>query len=166
MTVPELLEVMNESDSEVPKAVAKVLPTIGAAIEDIVERMMQGGRLIYMGAGTSGRLGVLDAAECGPTFSVTPDEVIAFIAGGNEALRTAVEGAEDDPVAGANDLKSITLTPRDVVVGIAASGRTPSVIPKISLKSGRRATKAPTTNPFTTNAAVTATRALFIFLSY
>jgi hypothetical protein len=77
MTVPELLEVMNESDSEVPIAVAKVLPTIGAAIEDIVERMMQGGRLIYMGAGTSGRLGVLDAAECGPTFSVTPDEVIA-----------------------------------------------------------------------------------------
>lgn len=127
MTVPELLEVMNESDSEVPKAVAKVLPTIGKAIEDIVERMMQGGRLVYMGAGTSGRLGVLDAAECGPTFSVSPDEVVAFIAGGNEALRTAVEGAEDDPVAGENDLKSITLTPRDIVVGIAASGRTPYV---------------------------------------
>ena len=127
MTVPELLEVMNESDSEVPKAVAKVLPVIGSAIEDIVERMMQGGRLIYMGAGTSGRLGVLDAAECGPTFSVSPDEVVAFIAGGSTALRQAVEGAEDDPVAGENDLKSVAITPRDVVVGIAASGRTPYV---------------------------------------
>ena len=127
MTVPELLEVMNESDSEVPKAVAKVLPVIGSAIEDIVERMMQGGRLIYMGAGTSGRLGVLDAAECGPTFSVSPDEVVAFIAGGSTALRQAVEGAEDDPVAGENDLKSVSITPWDVVVGIAASGRTPYV---------------------------------------
>ena len=127
MTVPELLEVMNESDSEVPKAVAKVLPVIGSAIEDIVERMMQGGRLIYMGAGTSGRLGVLDAAECGPTFSVSPDEVVAFIAGGSTALRQAVEGAEDDPVAGENDLKSVSITPQDVVVGIAASGRTPYV---------------------------------------
>ena len=104
MSVSELLEVMNESDSEVPKAVAKVLPVIGAAIEDIVERMMQGGRLVYLGAGTSGRLGVLDAAECGPTFSVSPDEVIAFIAGGDNALRQAVDGAEDDPTAGEVDL--------------------------------------------------------------
>ncbi|MEN9325145.1 MAG: N-acetylmuramic acid 6-phosphate etherase [Actinomycetota bacterium] len=128
MSVSELLQVMNESDAEVPRAVAAVLPTVGAAIDAIVDRMLQGGRLIYMGAGTSGRLGVLDAAECGPTFSVSPDEVMAFIAGGDAALRIPVEGAEDDPEAGVADLKSINLSQLDVVVGIAASGRTPYVI--------------------------------------
>ncbi len=127
MSTAELLEVMNESDAEVPKAVAKVLPVIEAAIESIVDRMLQGGRLIYIGAGTSGRLGVLDAAECGPTFSVSSDEVIAFIAGGDKALREPVEKAEDNPELGKTDLESATLTARDIVVGIAASGRTPYV---------------------------------------
>ena len=91
MTVSELLQAMNESDAEVPKAVALVLPKIEKAIDGVVDRMMQGGRLIYMGAGTSGRLGVLDAAECGPTFSVSTDQVVAFIAGGDSALRSPAD---------------------------------------------------------------------------
>ena len=127
MSVSELLQVINENDAEVPKAIAHVLPTIKDAIESIVDRMMQGGRLVYMGAGTSGRLGVLDAAELGPTFSVPSDQVIAFIAGGDTALRNAVEMAEDKVEAGVADLKSINLTATDAVVGIAASGRTPYV---------------------------------------
>lgn len=128
MSVSELLQAMNESDYEAPKAVAAVLPAIEFAIEDIIDRMLQGGRLIYIGAGTSGRLGVLDAAECGPTFSVTDDQVVAFIAGGESALRKPAEGAEDKPELGIEDLKSINLNSRDSVVGIAASGRTPYVI--------------------------------------
>ena len=128
MSVSELLHAMNEGDLEVPRAISLVLPKIENAINAIVDRMLVGGRLIYIGAGTSGRLGVLDAAECGPTFSVSDEQVIAFIAGGESALTHAVEGAEDDPAAGAEDLKSIHLTSRDVVVGIAASGRTPYVL--------------------------------------
>lgn len=128
MSVRELLQAMNEGDLEVPKAIALVLPEIERAINAIVDRMSLGGRLIYIGAGTSGRLGVLDAAECGPTFSVSDDQVVAFIAGGESALTHAVEGAEDDFVAGGEDLESIHLTSKDVVVGIAASGRTPYVL--------------------------------------
>lgn len=128
MSVSELLQAMNESDYEAPKAVAAVLPIIEGAIEDIIDRMMQGGRLIYLGAGTSGRLGVLDAAECGPTFSVNEEQVVAFIAGGESALRKPAEGAEDKPELGIADLKSINLSAKDSVVGIAASGRTPYVI--------------------------------------
>lgn len=128
MSVSELLRAMNEGDLEVPKAISRALPEIESAINAIVDRMSTGGRLIYIGAGTSGRLGVLDAAECGPTFSVTEEQVIAFIAGGEGALTHAVEGAEDDPIAAAEELKSIQLTSRDVVVGIAASGRTPYVL--------------------------------------
>lgn len=127
MSVADLLQSMNESDAEVPRAVAQVLPAIEKAIDGIVEHMMRGGRLIYLGAGTSGRLGVLDAAECGPTFSISPNEVIAFIAGGDNALRFAVEGAEDDLTSARAELKSINLTNKDTVVGIAASGRTPYV---------------------------------------
>jgi N-acetylmuramic acid 6-phosphate etherase len=127
MPIAELLRSMNENDAEVPRAVAKVLAEIESAINAIVDRMANGGRLIYLGAGTSGRLGVLDAAECGPTFSVSSEEVIAFIAGGDTALRIAVEGAEDDPAAGKMDLVSAHLTSKDAVVGIAASGRTPYV---------------------------------------
>jgi N-acetylmuramic acid 6-phosphate etherase len=119
---------MNESDAEVPRAVALQLPAIEKAIDGVVDRMMQGGRLIYIGAGTSGRLGVLDAAECGPTFSVSEDQVLALIAGGDSALRLPAEGAEDKPQAGASDLKAQNLTSRDAVVGIAASGRTPYVL--------------------------------------
>ncbi|MEY4151733.1 MAG: N-acetylmuramic acid 6-phosphate etherase [Actinomycetota bacterium] len=128
MSVSELLSAMNESDAEVPRAVALQLPAIEKAIDGVVDRMMQGGRLIYIGAGTSGRLGVLDAAECGPTFSVSEDQVLALIAGGDSALRLPAEGAEDKPQAGASDLKAQNLTSRDAVVGIAASGRTPYVL--------------------------------------
>lgn len=128
MSVSELLLAMNEGDLEVPRAIALVLPEIENAINAIVDRMSAGGRLIYIGAGTSGRLGVLDASECGPTFSVSDEQVMAFIAGGEGALTHAVEGAEDDPAASAEDLKSIRLTSKDVVVGIAASGRTPYVL--------------------------------------
>ena len=128
MSVSELLSAMNESDAEVPRAVALQLPAIEKAIDGVVDRMMQGGRLIYIGAGTSGRLGVLDAAECGPTFSVSEDQVLALIAGGDSALRLPTEGAEDKPHAGASDLKAQNLTSRDAVVGIAASGRTPYVL--------------------------------------
>jgi N-acetylmuramic acid 6-phosphate etherase len=128
MSVSELLHAMNEGDLEVPRAISLVLPEIESAINAIVDRMLVGGRLIYIGAGTSGRLGVLDAAECGPTFSVSNEQVVAFIAGGESALTHAVEGAEDDRAAGAEDLKSIHLTSTDVVVGIAASGRTPYVL--------------------------------------
>jgi N-acetylmuramic acid 6-phosphate etherase len=128
MSVSELLQVMNESDAEVPKAIADVIPIIKTAIDGIVDRMLQGGRLVYLGAGTSGRLGVLDAAELGPTFSVAPTEVLAFIAGGEGALRHAVESAEDNSEAGVIELQEIDLTAQDCVVGIAASGRTPYVI--------------------------------------
>jgi N-acetylmuramic acid 6-phosphate etherase len=120
MTVSELLQAMNESDTEVPKAVSLVLPKIEKAIDGVVDRMLQGGRLIYIGAGTSGRLGVLDAAECGPTFSVSTDQVVAFIAGGDSALRSPAEGAEDKPELGAADLKAAKVSQLDVVVGIAA----------------------------------------------
>lgn len=148
MTVSELLQAMNESDAEVPKAVSLVLPKIEKAIDGVVDRMMQGGRLIYFGAGTSGRLGVLDAAECGPTFSVSSDQVVAFIAGGDTALRNPVEGAEDKPELGAADLKSANVSQLDVVVGIAASGRTPYVLGGLEYaKSVGALTIAITCNP-------------------
>lgn len=128
MSVRDLLHAMNEGDLEVPKVIALELPEIERAINAIVDRMSSGGRLIYMGAGTSGRLGVLDATECGPTFSVSDDQVVALMAGGERALTHAAEGAEDNFAAGEEDLKSIHLTSKDVVVGIAASGRTPYVL--------------------------------------
>ena len=133
MSVTELLQAMNESDAEVPRAIALKLPEIEKAIDGIVDRLLQGGRLIYLGAGTSGRLGVLDAAECGPTFSVSEDQVLAFIAGGDDALRNPAEGVEDDPTAGATDLKLKNVSQLDAVVGIAASGRTPYVIGALQL---------------------------------
>ncbi len=128
MSVGELIRVMNESDAEVPPAIAKVTSEIESAIEGIVDRMVSGGRLIYIGAGTSGRLGVLDAAELGPTFSVSPTEVLAFIAGGEDALRHAVEAAEDNLDSGVAELREINLSSKDCLIGIAASGRTPYVI--------------------------------------
>lgn len=133
MSVTELLQAMNESDAEVPRAIALKLPEIEKAIDGIVDRLLQGGRLIYLGAGTSGRLGVLDAAECGPTFSVDENQVLAFIAGGDDALRNPAEGVEDDPNAGAADLKAKKVSQLDAVVGIAASGRTPYVIGALQL---------------------------------
>jgi N-acetylmuramic acid 6-phosphate etherase len=148
MSISELLHAMNENDLEVPKAVANVLKQIEDAIEDIVDRMLRGGRLIYMGAGTSGRLGVLDAAECGPTFSVSEDQILAFIAGGDSALRNPVEGAEDDPQLSIRDLASVNVGPLDTVVGIAASGRTPYVVGALKYgKSVGALTVAITCNP-------------------
>ncbi len=128
MSVSELLAVMNEEDRSVPNAVAAALPAIERAVEAIVAARRQGGRLIYLGAGTSGRVGVLDAVECPPTFGTDPEEVVGLIAGGERAFLKAVEGAEDDPDLAVADLTSIALTSRDVVVGLAASGRTPYVI--------------------------------------
>lgn len=124
----EMVRRINAEDQRVAPAIVPELPAIARAIDAIVERMKRGGRLIYLGAGTSGRLGVLDAAECPPTFSTTPDQVIGLIAGGARALTQAVEGAEDDAAAGARDIAALEVAERDCVVGIAASGRTPYVI--------------------------------------
>lgn len=128
MTTPELLQMMNEEDAKVSSAVAKALPKIAEAVDLITAARFAGGRLIYTGAGTSGRIGLLDAVECPPTFGVSPDEVVGLIAGGEKAFIKAVEGAEDNFELGATDLKEINLTEKDVVVGITASGRTPYVI--------------------------------------
>ena len=148
MSVSELLSAMNESDAEVPRAVSLQLPVIEKAIDAVVDRMLQGGRLIYIGAGTSGRLGVLDAAECGPTFSVSDDQVLAVIAGGDSALRSPAEGVEDDPLAGERDLVSRKINSRDAVIGIAASGRTPYVLGAVSYaKSQGALTIGLTCNP-------------------
>ena len=124
----ELAEVMNQEDRRVPDAVGQALPEIAAAIDAVAAGFAQGGRLIYVGAGTSGRLGVLDAAECPPTFGTDPSLVLGLIAGGQEALLRAVEHAEDSRELGRADLEDVCLAPADVVVGIAASGRTPYVI--------------------------------------
>ncbi len=128
MSSLEIITVMNEEDANVPKAIKNVLPKIAQAVDWVKEAFLSGGRLIYMGAGTSGRLGVLDASECPPTFGVSPDMVVGIIAGGDTALRNAAEGAEDDYAQGQEDLMDIGLKENDVVVGIAASGRTPYVI--------------------------------------
>ncbi|MEO6598019.1 MAG: N-acetylmuramic acid 6-phosphate etherase [Planctomycetota bacterium] len=127
MSTLDLVTAMSDEDRGVADAVRAVLPEIAAAVDSIAERMRKGGRLVYCGAGTSGRLGVLDAAECSPTFSSPPEQVVGLIAGGPAAIKKAVEGAEDDEALGAEDLKGIELGPKDVVVGIAASGRTPYV---------------------------------------
>jgi len=128
LSTREILETINAEDGLVAGAVAREIAPITAAVERIVTAFNAGGRLIYIGAGTSGRLGVLDASECPPTFSVPPGMVVGLIAGGNAALTTAVEGAEDDPALGRADLEAVNLSKRDVVVGIAVSGRTPYVI--------------------------------------
>ncbi|HVJ82955.1 MAG TPA: N-acetylmuramic acid 6-phosphate etherase [Planctomycetia bacterium] len=124
----ELVRLMNEEDASVAVAVGKEAESIARAIEGISDRMKNGGRLIYVGAGTSGRLGVLDAAECPPTFNSDPRQVVGVIAGGSEALVRAIEGAEDSPEQGAEDLAGIGLEGADAVVGIATSGRTPYVL--------------------------------------
>ncbi|GAA1711098.1 N-acetylmuramic acid 6-phosphate etherase [Propioniferax innocua] len=128
LPLPALLRTMNDEDHRVPNAVAAALPAIADATELIVDSLRTGGRLIYTGAGTSGRLGVLDAAECVPTFGTSPEQVVGLIAGGPEAMFRAIEGAEDSPTQGAQDLADIDVDQRDTVVGIAASGRTPYVL--------------------------------------
>ncbi len=143
-----MLEIINAEDAKVARAVHNTLPQIAQAVDIISTRMRDGGRLIYIGAGTSGRLGVLDAVECVPTFSAPPDLVIGLLAGGNTALTQAVEGAEDDPEAGKNDLLNLNLSEKDSVVGIAASGRTPYVIGAIDGANAIGAfTAAVTCNP-------------------
>ncbi|MEJ2762719.1 N-acetylmuramic acid 6-phosphate etherase [Photobacterium sp. MCCC 1A19761] len=124
----EIVKRMNQQDQQVPLAVEKVLPEIAQAVDQITAAFERGGRLVYMGAGTSGRLGVLDASECPPTFGVSDQMVLGLIAGGPEAILKAKEGAEDSLALGVADLKSIQFSAQDVLVGIAASGRTPYVI--------------------------------------
>lgn len=124
----QMLEVINSADAEVAEAVRLQIPAIAAAVDGITERLEKGGRLFYIGAGTSGRLGVLDASECPPTFNAPPEMVQGLIAGGDRALRRSVEKAEDDPEGGKHDLTERGFTSGDVLVGIAASGRTPYVL--------------------------------------
>ncbi|MGL4738230.1 MAG: N-acetylmuramic acid 6-phosphate etherase [Cellulosilyticaceae bacterium] len=128
MSTQEILRVMNEEDAKVPEAIARELDQIEKAIEHITASLQKGGRLIYVGAGTSGRIGLLDAVECPPTFGTAPEQVVGLIAGGEKAFIKAVEGAEDSRALGMSDLQAIDLTADDTVVGIAASGRTPYVI--------------------------------------
>ncbi len=128
MSVQELLSNINKEDKSVPLAVEKVIPAIEKLTTAIVERMKNGGRLFYIGAGTSGRLGVLDASEIPPTYGVSHGKVVGLIAGGDKAIRKAVENAEDDDKQAWKDLEEFSINQNDVLVGIAASGRTPYVI--------------------------------------
>lgn len=150
----EMVRVMNEADAEVSRAVKRASASIVAAIDAISVQLARGGRLIYVGAGTAGRMGVLDASECPPTFSTDPSLVVGIIAGGPGALTTAVEGAEDDYEAGLASLESLHLTRLDAVVGISASGRTPFVRGAIAAaRAAGAVTAAISSNP---NAALSA----------
>ena len=128
MSIHELLVNINNEDKKVPFAVEKAIPQIEALVEQVVDKLQKGGRLFYIGAGTSGRLGILDASECPPTFGVEDDLVIGLIAGGDIAIRKAVEEAEDSTTQGWQDLLDKNFSNRDVLVGIAASGTTPYVV--------------------------------------
>ena len=132
----EIVQLMNDEDKQVPLAIEKCLPQIAQAVERIVAAFQQGGRLVYIGAGTSGRLGVLDASECPPTFGVSPEMVKGIIAGGERALRHPIEGAEDSKEQAVVDLQTIQFSSKDVLVGIAASGRTPYVIGALEYAKG------------------------------
>ncbi|MCP4323401.1 MAG: N-acetylmuramic acid 6-phosphate etherase, partial [Alteromonadales bacterium] len=124
----ELLKVINDEDKKVAIAVEQVLPEIAAVVDAVAKAFSSGGRLIYSGAGTSGRLGILDASECPPTYGSKPEQVVGLIAGGHAAILKAVENAEDNIVLGAEDLQALNFNSKDLLVGIAASGRTPYVI--------------------------------------
>jgi len=128
MTVEEILTVMNEEDQSVAGVIRQEIPVIKQVVVQVIQSFQAGGRLIYIGAGTSGRLGVLDAAECVPTFGVSPKMVVGLIAGGERALIKAVEGAEDSKTLAVEDLQALKVNANDTVIGIAASGRTPYVI--------------------------------------
>ncbi|MDG2950810.1 N-acetylmuramic acid 6-phosphate etherase [Exercitatus varius] len=144
----EIVKIINREDQRVPLAVERCLPQIAQAVEKIVAAFRRGGRLIYIGAGTSGRLGVLDASECPPTYGVSPDMVVGIIAGGEQALRRPIESAEDNPQQGQTDLEKIRFSAKDVLVGIAASGRTPYVIGALNYaKSLNAVTIAVASNP-------------------
>jgi N-acetylmuramic acid 6-phosphate etherase len=139
MSALQIVRLMNHEDRKVPAAVARELPRIAKAVEEIASRMSAGGRLIYVGAGTSGRLGVLDASECPPTFGVSPNLVRAFIAGGKRAITQPVEGAEDNRKSAERDLTGIRLGSSDSVVGLTASGTTPYVLSAIHFAKKRGA---------------------------
>ncbi|MCW7763819.1 N-acetylmuramic acid 6-phosphate etherase [Photorhabdus luminescens] len=124
----EMLKLINNEDKKVALAVEQTLPKIAETVDKITEAFRQGGRLIYIGAGTSGRLGILDASECPPTYGAKPEQVVGLIAGGHQAILHAVENAEDNQQLGANDLQALNFNSKDVLVGIAASGRTPYVL--------------------------------------
>ncbi len=128
MTPLEVVTAMNREDAKVPQAIAPILPQIAQAVTWAIDSLQRGGRVVYMGAGTSGRLGVLDAVECPPTFGVSPDRIVGLIAGGEKAFVKAVEGAEDSRELGRGDLVALNITPADLIIGIAASGRTPYVL--------------------------------------
>ncbi|NHV98905.1 MAG: N-acetylmuramic acid 6-phosphate etherase [Thaumarchaeota archaeon] len=136
VSIPEALKMINREDKKVAKAVELEIPKIAKAVETVVKAFKKGGRLIYVGAGTSGRIGVIDAAECPPTFGTSPRMVQALIAGGRRAMFRAVEGAEDDMKAGVKDVKRLRVSERDVVIGLSASGRAPYVAG--ALKEARR----------------------------
>tara|TARA_R110002012_G_C11674678_1_gene613537 strand:+ start:14106 stop:14930 length:825 start_codon:yes stop_codon:yes gene_type:complete len=133
MSVADILKNINSEDQSVPLAIEKVLPQIEDLVSQILEKLKTGGRLFYIGAGTSGRLGILDASEIPPTFGVSHDLVIGIIAGGDTAIRKAVENAEDSKTQGWEDLKAFEISPKDVVIGIAASGTTPYVISALEI---------------------------------
>jgi N-acetylmuramic acid 6-phosphate etherase len=137
MTAAEIVRLMNREDRRVARAVGRELPAIARAVDAIVRGMRAGGRLIYVGAGSSGRMAVLDAAECAPTFGIAPGRMVALIAGGRRAVTGAVEGAEDSAANGARDLRRLKLGRNDVVVGIAASGTTPYVLGAMKYAQGR-----------------------------
>lgn len=133
MSIRDLLTNMNTEDKTVPNAIEKAIPQIEKLVSAIVEKMQGGGRLFYMGAGTSGRLGIVDASECPPTYGIEHGKVIGLIAGGDEAIRKAVEFAEDDVMQGWKDLEAYNINSNDVVIGIAASGSTPYVVGALKL---------------------------------
>ncbi|MFF4267174.1 N-acetylmuramic acid 6-phosphate etherase [Streptomyces virginiae] len=135
----DIARTMNAEDATVPAAVAAQLPHIAAAVDAIAERMAQGGRLVYAGAGTAGRMGVLDASECPPTFNTDPADVVGLIAGGPSAMVTSVEGAEDSKELATEDLTALEIGPLDTVVGISASGRTPYAIGAVEFARARGA---------------------------
>jgi N-acetylmuramic acid 6-phosphate etherase len=139
MSALEIAQVMNAEDAKVADAIARELPQIASAIEETAARLRRGGRLIYVGAGTSGRLGVLDAAECPPTFNVSPEMVIGLLAGGPIAQAQAQEDQEDSAEAGEADVASLKLSANDVVVGVAASGRTPYALGAVAYANARGA---------------------------
>src|SRR5918994_3834236 len=129
----ELVELINDEDARVPAAVRSAARPLAVAIDAIAERVARGGRLIYVGAGTSGRLAAVDAAECAPTFNIDPGVIRAVVAGGPDAVHTSIEEAEDDPNAGRGDLAALAVSGSDAVVGVSASGRTPYVIGALAL---------------------------------
>ncbi|MBX9974336.1 N-acetylmuramic acid 6-phosphate etherase [Cytobacillus firmus] len=128
MTTEEIITIINQEDTIVPNAIAREIPHIVKVVDEITDSFKKGGRLIYVGAGTSGRLGIIDASECPPTYGTDPEMVVGIIAGGKEAMTEAVEGAEDNSKQGRQDVADIQLLDKDVLVGIAASGRTPYTI--------------------------------------